>query len=97
MRAPLQGHLFAVLLETGQYQAIRHGAHQRIEEVDHLVTIPLQLLDHFLAREQGLMLVLKLLDVRNLRLDLLDFSVEEGVAILLARYLAIEVGPDQTG
>src|SRR5690606_27123068 len=70
-------------------------AHQRVEQVDHLRAVGLQLLDHLLARKQAVLLGVQLGDLFVLLLDLLDLGLQEAVAVLLTTDLAVVVEPHQ--
>src|SRR5690606_17458314 len=95
LRAALEGQLLALLLDRGQGHAIRDRAHQRIEQVHALRAVGLQLLDHLLARQQAGLLAIELLDLLDLRVDLADLVLEEGVALVLPGDLGVVVEVDQ--
>jgi hypothetical protein len=61
----------------------------------HLRPVRLQLLDHFLARQQLCLLLVEFLDLLDLDVDLGDLVLEEGVAVVLAADLVVVVDVDQ--
>src|SRR5690606_10352050 len=95
LRAALEGERLADLLDRGQHHAIGDGSHQRVEQVDHLRAVGLQLLDHFLARQQAGLLAIELFDLGDAGLDLLDLVLQVGVAGVLAVDLGVVVAVDQ--
>src|SRR5690606_1523372 len=95
LRGALQGQDVAFLLERGQDHAVGDGAHQRIEQVDHLRAVGLQLLDHGLAVQQPLLLLVELGDFLVLLLDLADLGAQEVVALVLAADFHVVVEPHQ--
>src|SRR5690606_30301643 len=95
LRAPLERELVPALLGGGQDHAVGDGAHQRIEQVDHLRAIGLQLLDHVLAGQQAGLLAVEFVDFGDPRLDLADLLLEVRVAAVLAVDLRVVVAVDQ--
>ncbi|MNE86445.1 hypothetical protein D3C80_1835470 [compost metagenome] len=63
--------------------------------MDHLRTLGLQLLDHRLAGQQSILLLVKAVDFLVLLLDLVDLGLQVGVAIVLPADLHVVVEPDQ--
>src|SRR5687767_5252518 len=81
LRVAHQGHVHPALHDRLEIDALRHLAHQLVEEVDRLRAVGLQRLDDLLAREQRLDLVLQLLDLGDLLVELGDLGFEEAVAL----------------
>src|SRR5690606_8135576 len=92
---PVERQGLTVLVERGQHHAIRDGAHQQVEQVHHLRTVGLQLLDHFLAGQQAGLLLVECVDFLDLFVDLGDPRLEEVVALTLAIDLVVVPGNDQ--
>jgi hypothetical protein len=76
--------LLPVSLMDRQIGAVRHDFDQFVEQVHHLRTRTLQLLDDLHARNELLLLRLEIVDLLNLLVQQFDLTLEALVALFLA-------------